>query len=241
MTDKRIYTAYRLYNTPNRGIILYEDFTDGCLNYSWHFVAQLDTDKIKSFMSKKKHKGGKNRKVKIENLKLQHDSRQSSKIRISPFAYWTRLFTLFTTIIAVSILAFTALLTNWFNETPIAIKWNMAIGGFLITSIRLREILRGHRSNLYLISKKSAVIDFVLVGTLIVICAIPALRGMGIVEKIADWVSLLAPIVGKAVSNIIAWILTFAIPSAVSGVIGNFVYDALKKIYSSKESKNAKE
>jgi len=190
-------------------------------------------------MARKKQKNGKSQNAKARNLKSQQDSKQNSNLRISPLAFWTRQFILLTTLVAGLILVITALLTNWYNETPTTMKWGMNIGAFIISAIRLRESIYGHKNKSYLISKKSAIIDAVLVGLIFVIFSIPILRGTGVIDKLTSWVNSILPMVNQAISEIIAWILTFAIPSAISGIIGNYAYDKLKNISLSKGKKDS--
>jgi hypothetical protein len=180
-------------------------------------------------MSKNKRKGGKNSK------RSRLGTKSIGENSISSLAYWLRRFTIFTTLLAVLIWAFTALQTSWYSETPLTTKWGMVMSMTIITGIRFRELFRGYKNNSYRISKRSAIFDTVLAGLLLVIVAVPVLIGTGTIEELANWVYSITPLANRAISKIIAWILTFAIPSAVSGVIGNYVYDLLKKIYSSKE------
>ncbi len=185
-------------------------------------------------MAKHKQRSGKRQIV------MSHESPgQKPKLSISPLAYWTRQFILLSTVVAGSILLLTAVLTNWYNETPTPIKWVMNIGAFIISGIRIIESVKGYKNKSYMISKKSAVTDAVLVGLLFVICFIPILLGTALIDKFADWIFSVIPLLNQALSRIIAWVITFAIPSAVSGVIGNFVYDAIKKIKVTKRNKGS--
>lgn len=179
----------------------------------------------------------KNKKSKKRNVKHQYGSMQKNELKYSPLAFWSRQFVLLSTLIAGLILLITALQTNWFNELPTSVQWIINISGLIISVIRMSKTIYGYKNKAYLLSKRAALLDAVLVAILYVIGFTPLLIGTSAIDKFAAWVNSIMPIVNQVVSKVIAWILTFAIPSAVSGVIGNFVYDALKKISTSKEKR----
>lgn len=130
----------------------------------------------------------------------------------------------------------TARLTKWVDETPRLIIWGINIGFAGITTVRLREAIRGRRNTFYALSRRAAIIDAALVGCLLTIAAIPALLGSGLLDNVVNKIKSAIPFLDQTVSGIVTWVLTFAIPSAISGVIGNFVYDILKKTVQRKDA-----
>ena len=186
-------------------------------------------------MAKKRKKTGKNRKLKNKRAKQRPKTKRNNNAGISVPAGKIRLLTFFVTLVACLIFLLTDLLTDWVKETPPQTIWGMVISLAIIVGIRFREMFRGLNSFSYFFSRKSAIIDATMIGIVLVIFSIPALIGSGTIETISNWIAYIMPTLNQAISKTIAWILTFAIPSAISGVIGNFVYDILKKAYFSKD------